>query len=315
MQKMMTDRRYIFMGTPAFASSILEYLLNKGFKPLLVITQPDRPVGRKAILTPSPVKQLAVEYNVDVSTPERLMDDDLLRNIQSLKPEFIVTAAYGKLVPLALLAMPEFGCLNVHTSLLPKYRGASPVAAAILAGDKETGVTIMQMDQGLDTGPILTQKSIPIDPEDTTGSLTEKLATIAGPLLIKTLEGVLSGKLRELPQDEANASSTSLLTNKDGLMDFTTSAVYLERQVRAMKPWPKAYGFLADRKINVEKAEVISEDRVSEAPGTIVGLTGGIDIACGQGVLRLLEIVPAGSKRMPATALAHNLTLGDRFRV
>lgn len=312
---MMTNRRYIFMGTPAFAASILEYLLGKDIKPLLVITQPDRPVGRKAILTPSPVKQLAVEHHLDVLTPERLMDDDLLQQIQSLKPEFIVTAAYGKLVPLALLALPEYGCLNVHTSLLPKYRGASPVAAAILAGDEETGVTIMQMDQGLDTGPVLTQASIPIEPADTTGSLTGKLATLAGPLLVKTLEGVLSGKLRELPQDEANATLTSRLTNKDGALDFSQSAAYLERQVRAMQPWPTAYGFLAERKINVEKAEVVSSDCLSEAPGTIVGLTAGIDIACGEGVLRLLEIVPAGSKRMPATALAHNLTLGDRFQV
>lgn len=310
---MTTKCQYIFMGTPSFAVTVLDAFSKVFGPPLLAVTQPDKPAGRKAVITPSEVKRYARERGIGVITPERLSDDQVAEQIRNLRPEVIVTAAFGKILPLSILALPERGCLNVHASLLPRHRGASPVAAAILAGDRETGVTIMQMDQGLDTGPILKQTSLVIAAEDTTGSLTARLAELAGPVLADTVQGLRAGTVREQPQDNEAATLTRILTKRDGALDFSRSAAELERRVRAMMPWPRSYCRLGDSVIHVERAVCADPVRSGPEPGTIVGLDGGIDIACREGVLRLLEIVPAGRKRMQASAMAHNLNPGDRF--
>lgn len=310
-----TKYRYLFMGTPEFAVTVLNHLIETIGAPLLVVSQPDKPVGRKALLTMSPVKAYAVERGLPVLTPDRLSDDETLTSLIDYRADFVVTAAYGKILPLALLASPTHGCLNVHASLLPRYRGASPVSSAILAGDDATGVTIMSMDQGIDTGPLLSRIHVAIAPDDTTETLMHKLALAAGPLLVETIDGVLHGSLSEEPQNNDEATLTRQLKKADGVLDFKRDAAYLERQVRAMQPWPRAYATLATRLIYVLAAEVIEAAEHEALPGTIVALDAGIDVACGQGVLRLLRILPAGKREMAASEMAHNLRVGDAFTI
>lgn len=310
-----TDYRYLFMGTPEFAVTVLDHLIETIGAPLLVISQPDKPVGRKARLTMSPVKAYAVERGLPVLTPDRLSDDVTLTTLMDCRADFIVTAAYGKILPLALLAAPQHGCLNVHASLLPRYRGASPVTSAILAGDEATGVTIMSMDQGIDTGPMLSRVQVAIAADDTTESLMHKLAVVAGPLLVETIEGVWHGSIKEVAQNENEATLTRQLKKGDGALDFRRDAAFLERQVRAMLPWPRAFSTLAERVIYVLQAEVVETTSELATPGTIVALDDGIEVACGKGVLRIKRILPAGKREMAAHEMAHNLRVGDAFTI
>lgn len=234
--------KVIFMGTPELARTVLEKLIaSHTYVPSLVITQPDRPVGRKHVLTPPPVKQCAETHGIPVLQPQKMKDPELIARIVAEEPDVIIVAAYGKIIPKEIIAIPKHGILNVHTSLLPKYRGASPVQYAILSGDDITGATIMLIDEGLDTGPIISQNSIAIDPSDTAETLLKKLAECGGELLVQTLPDWCDGKLEPYEQNHGSATLTKILSKEDGEINAEHTAKQIERMIRAFTPWPGAY--------------------------------------------------------------------------
>ena len=235
--------RIIFMGTPEFAVPVLDALTQTTHKIVGVYTRPDQPAGRGNQLRSSPIKRLAETRRLPVFQPPTLRKPEVVAPLRDLAPDLIVVAAYGLILPPAVLAIPPRGCINTHASLLPRHRGAAPIAAAILAGDRETGITLMQMDVGLDSGPILAQRATPIAADDTTGTLTPKLADLAAALLIETLPRILAGDITPQPQDESRATYQKMIRKEEGLIDWTRSAAEIERRVRAFKPWPSAYTF------------------------------------------------------------------------
>jgi methionyl-tRNA formyltransferase len=240
--------RILFMGTAELARASLRALLASNlFDVVAVVTQPDRPKGRALKPQSSPVKQIAIEAGLSLLQPERARDAGFISNVAELKPELIVVAAYGQLLPQAILDLPRLGCVNVHASLLPKYRGAAPIQWAILNGDQETGVTIMKMSAGLDTGDILTQKATPIGPEETTAQLHDRLAILGADLLVNTLSAYASGAIRPQPQDNASATHARKICREDGRMDWTQPAAVLRNRIRAFTPWPGTYADLTIR--------------------------------------------------------------------
>ena len=291
--------RLVFMGSPEFAVPSLEALLRAGHTVAAVYTQPDRPAGRGRTLTPSPVKAAALAHDLPVYQPERLRrvaSDELA----ALEPEVIVVVAYGLLLPQRVLDIPPRGCINVHPSLLPRHRGASPIAGAVLAGDPETGVTIMQMDAGMDTGPILLQERVIVDPKDTTGTLTERLAPISAELLVRTVDGWLQGQITPQPQDDAQATLTRLITKEDGLLDWTRNAAELARAVRAYQPWPGAFSHWRGQTLKVLEAAALPPTGENAAPGQVVSLPGkrgpAVGVQTGDGVLGLVRVQLEGRK-------------------
>jgi len=285
----------VFMGSPDFAVPSLEVLAVR--YPLLgVVTQPDRPAGRGRTLRLSAVKQVALRLGLPIAQPERLRDPEALTRLRSWSPDLIVVAAFGQILPQEVLDLPLFGCVNVHASLLPRWRGAAPIQAAILAGDAQAGVTIMKMDAGVDTGPILSQGAIPILPEDTAGNLFEKLSRLGADLLLETIPGYLSGKILPKPQPAAGATYAPLLTKEDGLLDSAQPAAALERHVRAFHPWPGAWIIWQDAHLKILRAHAAAV-RV-EAGRRLVhqGLPG---ISTADGLLVLDEVQPSGKKPMP----------------
>ncbi len=291
--------RVVFMGSPRFAVPILEALLAK-HEVVGVVTRPDRPAGRGRKLTPPPVKEVALAGGVPLLQPRKLRgNEEALSWLRERNPDVIVVAAYGLILPPAVLKLPPHGCLNVHASLLPRHRGAAPIPAAILAGDRETGVSIILMDEGLDTGPILAQKAILIAPDDTTASLSEKLSRLGAELLLEVLPLWLEGKVTPRPQ-QGEPSYAPMLKKEDGLIDWSLPAVEIERRVRAYDPWPGAYTFWDGRILKIWRAEV-SEARPDDLPpGAVFQDSEGVKVACGRGSLRLVEIQLEGRKRMPA---------------
>ncbi|HSB64933.1 MAG TPA: methionyl-tRNA formyltransferase, partial [Anaerolineales bacterium] len=256
--------RIVFMGSPEFAVPILRSLTT-GYPVVGVVTQPDRPAGRGRVLTPPPIKRLAEEIHIPVIQPKRLSEPEALQQLQSWSPDVIIVAAFGQILKPAVLDLPKFGCVNVHGSLLPRWRGAAPIQAAILHGDEETGITIMCMDPGVDTGQILRQKSLAIGNEDTAGSLAEKLSILGADLLMETLLEFVNGAIQPETQDDSKATYAPLIQKEDGLLDFTRPTVDLERQVRAYNPWPGAYTYWNNQVLKVHQAH-ISNDK-SDPPG------------------------------------------------
>jgi len=246
----------VFMGTPDYAATILRSMIDGRLAPVVVVTQPDRPAGRGKKLMPPPVKALASDACLEVLQPE-VIDQALRDRLASLNPDVFVVAAFGKILGPKTLALPKWGCVNAHASLLPRFRGASPVAHAILEGDDVTGVTAMMMDKGIDTGDILLQEQIAIDPEDTAQTLLEKLAAIAGPLMVRTLQLLEKGQCPRIRQDEAQATYAPLLTKQDGRLDFAKDAASLERQIRAFSPWPGAFTTYGGDVLKVHKARTV----------------------------------------------------------
>lgn len=254
----MTPCKVIFMGTPELAQTILEKLIaSKTYSPSLVITMPDKPVGRKHILTPPPVKLCAEEYAIPVLQPEKIRDQAFIDRIREENPDVIVVAAYGKIIPKAIIDIPTRGILNVHTSLLPKYRGASPVQATLLSGDAITGATIMLIDEGLDTGAIISQNSVAVDAEDTTETLMEKLAECGGDLLMETLPRWCSGELEPYEQNHTAATLTKILTKEDGEIKPEHSAEHIVRMMRAYTPWPGTSMHITDKTGTRTKLKII----------------------------------------------------------
>jgi methionyl-tRNA formyltransferase len=293
--------RVVFMGTPEFAVPSLRALLQHT-RVVGVVTQPDRPAGRGQKLVESPVKQAAREAGVPVIQPQKLSEPAAFAQLAAWQPDLIVVAAFGQILKPAVLDLPPLGCLNVHASLLPRWRGAAPVAAAIAAGDSETGVTLMRMDPGLDTGPLLAKSIEPIRPDDTTGTLTARLAQRGADLLLAALPAYLAGALEPQPQDNALATYAPQLKKEDGRLDFTRSAVELERRVRALTPWPGAFALWQGQPLKVLRAALA--EGVSGQPGEVLPHAEGVAVACGHGALRLLEVQPAGKRAMPASDFA-----------
>ena len=291
--------RVVFMGSPDFAVPALDALAAH-YALVGVVTQPDRPAGRSGTLKPPAVKTAALRLKLPVIQPEKLRYPEAMAQLQAWAPELIVVAAFGQILRPDVLDLPKFGCINIHGSLLPRGRGAAPIQAAILAGDYETGITIMKMDPGVDTGPMLSQRAIPISPEDTAGRLFEKLAPIGAELLLGTLSRYLSGELRPQPQPSEGVTYAPMLNKEDGRLDFTQPAAALERRVRAFNPWPGTWFEWNSAPIKVLHARVSDE----KSPG--VGDRLIVDeypaIGTGAGMLILEEIQPAGKKSMPGKA-------------
>ncbi len=295
----MTDSpRIVFMGSPDFAVPVLRALA--ATYPICgVVTQPDRPSGRGGVLTPPPVKVLAQSLGLPLMQPEKLRSPEAMAQLHAWAPDVIIVAAFGQILRQNVLDLPRFGCINVHASLLPRWRGAAPIQAAILAGDAETGITIMKMDAGIDTGDIIAQRAIPIAPNDTGGTLFEKMAQLGADFLLETLPRYLRGELTPQPQPAAGATYAPMLKKEDGLLDFTRPAAELERRVRAFNPWPSAWMLWQGAPLKIHRAHVAAGEA---QPGQRV-VTGGLPaIGAGQGLLVLDEVQPAGKKSMPGKA-------------
>jgi methionyl-tRNA formyltransferase len=287
----------VFMGTPEFAVPVLEALAD-AHQVVGVVTQPDRPGGRGRQLAPSPVKQVALERGLPLSQPQSLRTPEAVAQVAAWEPEVTVVAAFGQILRPDMLDLPPHGCLNVHASLLPRWRGAAPVPAAILAGDEVTGATIMQMDAGLDTGPILARREEPIRPDDTRATLEERLARLGAALLVETLPPYLAGDLLPQPQPEEGMTYAGQLRKQDGLLDWSTPAVELDRRVRAFNPWPGAFTTWRGRRLKVLRAAPLPGWRGDAPPGTVFALADGVAVATGAGALRLEEVQLAGKRRM-----------------
>jgi methionyl-tRNA formyltransferase len=290
-----SDARIVFMGTPDFAVPSLEASTKLG-KVVLVVTQPDRPKGRGQTYAPPPVKKWALEHGLNVVQPEKLKVTRFHEQLKPLKPDVIVVAAYGKILPPEILAVPSKGCVNVHASLLPKYRGAAPIQWAIANGEKKTGISLMVLEEGLDTGPIFVSHEICIQADDTASSMHDKLSWLGAQLLLNTLPKYLSGQLVPQPQDHSQATYAPLLKKEDGRVDFSLPAAQIESRMRGFSPWPGAFCVLEGKTLKLLKAEVSNG---TGKPGEILSANQhGIEIACGRDSLRILELQPEGKKPM-----------------
>lgn len=288
--------RIVFAGTPDFAAVALKALLQQGHNVVAVYTQPDRPSGRGRKLTPSPVKQVALEADIPVLQPETLKSEDAQSELATFKPDVMIVAAYGLILPQAVLDIPGRGCLNIHASLLPRWRGAAPIQRAIAAGDKETGITIMQMDAGLDTGDMLLKLTTPIHGDDTGGSLHDRLADLGGQAILTALDELEKGGLKPETQEDALANYAHKLSKEEGHLSWAGSANELERRIRAFHPWPGTFVQSGEEKIRVHAAEALDTSS-NAAPGTILKRErDGIDIACAAGILRLHQIQLPGAR-------------------
>ena len=306
--------RVAFAGTPEFAAIALRALLAAGWEVPFVLTQPDRPAGRGMKLTPSPVKQVAQAAGIAVLQPARLKSEEDRRELLALPaPDVLVVAAYGLILPSEVLHWPRWGCLNIHASLLPRWRGAAPIVRAIEAGDAETGVTLMQMDEGLDTGDVLYCKKIAIDPEETSGELFDRVTAVGAEALCETIPQIAAGTLTAVPQDHENATLAPMLNKEMAEFHLTDSAAHIHNWVRGMNPWPGAWFITSGgKKLKVMSCRVAAAN--GEAPGTVLA-TKPLTVACGEGAIQLLEVVPEGKKPMDGTAFAAGLRLktGDNL--
>jgi len=314
----MTALRIVFMGTPELSCASLESLAHdKKYSVAAVVTPPDKPKGRDLKLQPSPVKSLALKLNLPVLQPERARDEPFIADLRELKPDLIVVVAYGHILPAAILELPRYGCLNVHTSLLPKYRGAAPIQWAIASGETETGVTVMKMDAGLDTGPIVSQRRTPILPADDSAMLHDRLAQLGAELLVETIPDFVAGKIQPQPQPTAGASHAPKIKKEAGRIDWSLPAKTIWNRLRAFTPWPGAFTFLAGEPnphlLKIWKVEPVGQ---SGGIGEILSADKtGIIIGCGENALRILELQLEGGRRMSAAEFlaGHALKVGEKI--
>lgn len=303
----MSAARIVFAGTPDFAVASLKALISAGQVPLAVLTQPDRPAGRGKKLRASPVKVAATAHDIPVWQPESLRDEAVVSDLEALRPDVVVVAAYGLILPKAMLAIPAHGCLNVHASLLPRWRGAAPIQQAILSGDAESGVCLMRMEAGLDTGPVYACEATPVGPRETAGQLLERLSSMGGELLAARLDAILAGDIAPVPQDEARATYAGKIGRGDARIDWQQSAAHIDRQVRAYNPLPGAWFEHEGAPIKCWEAEVLPGEA---PPGTVVASgSAGIDIACGVGVLSLRVLQRPGRGRVSAAEFHRQASL------
>ena len=307
--------RIIFAGTPDFAAYTLTDLIAKQHDIISVYTQPDRKTGRGQKLTPPPVKQIAIEHGIDVQQPVSLKSDEEYQVLKKFKPDLIIVVAYGMLLPQKVLDVPEHGCLNIHASLLPKWRGAAPIQRAIEAGDKKTGVCIMQMEAGLDTGPILSQAEVIIEQHDTSVSMHDKLAKIGATMLLSTLDSLTSHQTNSRAQDHAAACYAHKITKTEATIDWRESAQAIHQKINAFNPWPICQSICNNQRVRIWQAEVIQQDSTA-TPGTIIKLDkNGLQIKCGTDILSVQTVQRDGSKPLPISDFVNSTDLqtGDQF--
>ena len=292
--------RIVFAGTPEFAAEHLKALLHSPYQVVAVYTQPDRPAGRGQKLMPSPVKQLALQHEMAVYQPQTLRDPAAQAELAALKPDLLVVVAYGLILPQVVLDIPRLGCINSHASLLPRWRGAAPIQRAIQAGDAESGVTVMQMEAGLDTGPMLLKVSTPISADDTGGSLHDRLAELGPPAVLQAIDGLAAGSLRGEVQDDSLATYAHKLNKDEALLDWSRPAVELERLIRAFNPWPICHSSLNGAPLKVLAAQLVTEQGAGRgAPGEILAASkDGLTVACADGALRLTRLQLPGGKAL-----------------
>ena len=290
--------KVVFMGTPDFAVGALEAIIQAGHEVTVVVTQPDKPKGRSGQMQFPPVKECAVKYNIPVFQPVKVKEPESVAELRNYEADIYVVAAFGQILTKEILDMPRFGCVNIHASLLPKYRGAAPIQQAIIDGEMETGVTIQQMNEGIDTGDILSTVIVPIDKKETAESLFVKLEQAGAQLIVDTLAKIEKGEITPVPQDESKASYVRMMKKTLGKIDWNKEAVVIERLVRGLNSWPSAYTFFEGKSLKLWSCDVI-EEACTETPGTIVRVNkDSIDVATGNGVLRILELQLEGKKRM-----------------
>lgn len=307
--------KIIFMGTPDFAVPTLQALIGSRHEIVGVYTQPDKEQGRGKKLVASPVKECALEAGLPVFQPKSLRKQEVIDEMRALQADAIVVAAYGQILRKAVLNMTKYGCINVHGSLLPKYRGAAPIQWAVLNGEEVSGITIMQMDEGIDTGDILAQQEIPLDPKETGDSLFEKLSLLGGPLLLKVLDGLEAGTIVPEKQGESTTEYAKMLDKSMGLLDFQKSAEELERLVRGLNSWPSAYTYYNGRMMKIWAADVVPDDS-DHMPGTVCAVTKrDFAVKCGKDALKITELQPEGKKRMLTDAFLRGCQIheGDRI--
>ena len=296
--------RVVFMGTPDFAVGTLKALLQSRHQVVAVVTQPDKPKGRGKAMQFTPVKEVAVSAEIPVLQPKRVREPEVVEEIRQFHPDVIVVVAFGQLIPKAILDMPQYGCVNVHASLLPKYRGAAPIQWAVIDGEEKSGVTTMQMDEGLDTGDMLLTEEVVLDPQETGGSLFDKLSEVGAGLLLKTLDELEAGNVH--PQKQPSESTTAyaaMLTKKMGEIDWTQSAVQIERLVRGLNPWPSAYTHLGQKTLKIWRAAVHPSMVQTKEPGTVILMDKKhFGVQTGDGMLEILELQLEGKKRLDADA-------------
>ncbi len=296
--------KVVFMGTPEIAAGVLESLIGSGKHEITaVVTQTDKPKGRGHEMVAPPVKQLAVQHGIKVLQPEKASAPEFIETIREMEPEVICVAAYGKILKQALLDIPRYGCINVHASLLPKYRGAAPIQWAVINGEEKSGVTIMHMDAGLDTGDMIISKEIKLDAKETAGSLHDKMTEIGGPLLLEALDMIENGTAPRIPQEESEATYVSTMDKSFGKMDFNRSASELERLIRGLNPWPTAYTSIDGRLLKIWDGDVLdrelSKEEKSVAAGTVVEVTPDLlVIRCKDSLLKINSLQIEGKKRM-----------------
>lgn len=320
--------KVIFAGTPDFAAVALEAIIGAGFEVPLVFTQPDRPAGRGMQLQASAVKQVALKHGIQVAQPVSLRLDGKYPEVaaeahallKATEHDLMVVAAYGLILPLSVLSIPRLGCLNIHGSLLPRWRGAAPIHRAIEAGDTETGITIMQMEEGLDTGPMLAKQAVPILPQDTTASLHDKLAELGGSMIVSALRDLEAGRLTPEKQDDQLANYAAKISKEEAALDFSQSAVDLDRKIRAFNPFPAAQAKLDEVTLKLWKAEIVTGKSIAGAEnGQVISAdAAGVVIACEQGksLLRITELQKPGGKRLPAQGFLQGfpITVGSVLR-
>ena len=305
--------RIVFMGTPDFSVNALENIVKAGHDVVGVITQPDKPKGRGEKMQYTPVKEKALELELDVYQPQRVKEPEFIDKLKEMNPDAIVVIAFGQILPKAILDMPKYGCINVHASLLPKYRGAAPIQWSVIDGEKETGVTTMYMNEGLDTGDIIDKVVVPIDEKETGGSLFDKLAIEGGKLILKTLIELENGTAVRTPQDDSKSNYAGMINKQLGKIDFNKSAKEIERLIRGLNPWPSAYTKMDGKTLKIWDADVDDSENDS-APGTITEVGKDfIRVATGKGSLKILELQLEGKKRMKTRDFLNGAKIPDRM--